>query len=181
MRLASGITRIERSECGCGDSHDGGPGGRRDVAGADGSVSRHTPIHQGRQPRPRVIHEMFVNTLQMSSGSYGVATEAANAAAAIRQRSHWRMDFGALPEVTWWMPVLLGTNGLRRRPGTGWLRSWSSAATGYETVITQLSSEGWLQGPASAAMAGGACAVCGVMSAAAPTGGHTGQGRRGQL
>lgn len=41
----------------------------------------HTQIYQAVSAQAAAIHEMFVNTLQMSSGSYA-ATEAANAAAA---------------------------------------------------------------------------------------------------
>lgn len=41
----------------------------------------HAQIYQAVSAQPAAIHEMFVNTLQMSSGSYA-ATEAANAAAA---------------------------------------------------------------------------------------------------
>lgn len=80
------------------------------------------------------------------------------------------MDFGALsPEV----------NSVRMYAGPGSApmvaaaSAWnglaaelSSAATGYETVITQLSSEGWL-GPASAAMAEAVAPYVAWMSAAA--------------
>ncbi|CMP99574.1 type VII secretion system ESX-5 target PE18 [Mycobacterium tuberculosis] len=41
----------------------------------------HPQIYQAVSAQAAAIHEMFVNTLQMSSGSYA-ATEAANAAAA---------------------------------------------------------------------------------------------------
>lgn len=41
----------------------------------------HAQIYQAVSAQAAAIHEMFVNTLQMSSGSYA-ATEAANAAAA---------------------------------------------------------------------------------------------------
>lgn len=41
----------------------------------------HGQIYQAVSAQAAAIHEMFVNTLQMSSGSYA-ATEAANAAAA---------------------------------------------------------------------------------------------------
>lgn len=41
----------------------------------------HVQIYQAVSAQAAAIHEMFVNTLQMSSGSYA-ATEAANAAAA---------------------------------------------------------------------------------------------------
>ena len=41
----------------------------------------HAQMYQAVSPQAAAIHEMFVNTLSMSSGSYSV-TEAANAAAA---------------------------------------------------------------------------------------------------
>lgn len=72
----------------------------------------HAQIYQAVSAQAAAIHEMFVNTLQMSSGSYA-ATEAANAAAA-GLRSHcdgfWGVaaggQFGADVCRSW-----LGTNG----------------------------------------------------------------------
>ncbi len=65
------------------------------------------------------------------------------------------MDFGALPpEVNWCDAAGPARHHGRCGVGSGTVTAeLSSAATGYETVITSaLSSEGWL-GPASAAMA----------------------------
>lgn len=66
------------------------------------------------------------------------------------------MDFGALPPEVNSVRMYAGPGSA---PMVAAASAWnglaaelSSAATGYETVITQLSSEGWL-GPASAAMA----------------------------
>lgn len=48
---------------------------------AAAQFAAHAQIYQAVSAQAAAIHEMFVNTLQMSSGSYA-ATEAANAAAA---------------------------------------------------------------------------------------------------
>lgn len=75
--------RIERPECGCGDSHDGVVPAAADEVSAltAAQFAAHAQIYQAVSAQAAAIHEMFVNTLQMSSGSYA-ATEAANAAAA---------------------------------------------------------------------------------------------------
>lgn len=97
------------------------------------------------------------------------------------------MDFGALPPEVNSVRMYAGPGSA---PMVAAASAWnglaaelSSAATGYETVITQLSSEGWL-GPASAAMAEAVAPYvawiecrCGASRA----GGHTGQGRRGRF
>lgn len=52
-----------------------------DAALTAAQFAAHAQIYQAVSAQAAAIHEMFVNTLQMSSGSYA-ATEAANAAAA---------------------------------------------------------------------------------------------------
>jgi PE family len=56
----------------------------------------HTRMYQAVSTQPQAIHEMFVNTLGTSAGSYA-ATEAANAVAAGSGGGGSPMDFGALP------------------------------------------------------------------------------------
>lgn len=80
------------------------------------------------------------------------------------------MDFGALPPEVNSVRMYAGPGSA---PMVAAASAWnglaaelSSAATGYETVITQLSSEGWL-GPASAAMAEAVAPYVAWMSAAA--------------
>lgn len=80
------------------------------------------------------------------------------------------MDFGALPPEVNSVRMYAGPGSAPMVAAAsvwnGLAAELSSAATGYETVITQLSSEGWL-GPASAAMAEAVAPYVAWMSAAA--------------
>lgn len=57
------------------------PAAADEVSALTAQFAAHAQIYQAVSAQAAAIHEMFVNTLQMSSGSYA-ATEAANAAAA---------------------------------------------------------------------------------------------------
>ena len=72
----------ERSECCGGGPNDGGGAGAADEVSAltAAQFAAHAQMYQAVSAQATAIHEMFVNTLGMSSGSYAV-TEAANAAA----------------------------------------------------------------------------------------------------
>ncbi len=118
----------------------------------------HAQMYQAVSAQAAAIHEMFVNTLGTSAGSYA-ATEAANAARGPLGRLLEMLDFGALPPE-------FNSARMYSGPGSSSLQAaasaWNglaaelqSAASGYDTAITQLSSDEWM-GPASASMASAA-------------------------
>ena len=83
----------------------------------------HAQLYQAIGAQATAIHELFVNTLGTSAGSYAAA-EAANAAAASERQRLQLMDFGALPPEINSARMYAGPGRGRcwppRRPGTGW-------------------------------------------------------------